>query len=67
MGRLQKSGCDGVGRVVPEGACSWNDGDPGMGGKAGSRVLSTWVPGKERFLCITRVPGPDLLVCGHGS
>lgn len=69
MGRLQKSGCDGVRRVVPEGVCSWNDGDPDMGGKAGSRVLSkeTWVPGKERFLCITRVPGPDLLVCGHGS
>lgn len=45
-----------------EGACSRNDGDPDAGGKAWSRVLSkeTCVPRKERFLCISRVPGPDL-------
>ena len=39
MGRLQKSGCDRVGRVVPEGVCSWNDGDPDLGGKAGVWVI----------------------------
>ena len=45
-----------------EGSCSQNDGDPDAGGKAWSRVLfeETCVPRKERFLCISRVPGPGL-------
>lgn len=45
-----------------QGACSRNDGDLDAGGKAWSRVLSeeTCVPRKERFLCISRVPGPGL-------